>query len=101
MRYVTRALLPGEKVEYSTTVHWFVYFKGKDSRWIWPFILFSGFVAGAVLLQPTSIDYLSEALNQTAPAMLLPVTSRTLLLSGATVSAAVTFAFLILPFVNL
>lgn len=100
MRYVTRALLPGEKLEYATTVHWFVYFTGRDRRWIWPFVLFSGLVTGAILLEPTPIDYLDAALNQTVPRILLPVTSRTLLLATATIAALVTLALLIPPFVK-
>ena len=95
-----RSLLPGETLEYATTVHWFVYFTGKDRRWTWPFIFFSGLVAGAILLEPVPIDYLTSALNQTVPPVLLPVTSRTFLLGGAAIAAVVTIGFLVPPFIK-
>ncbi len=100
MRYAIRSLLPGETLQYTTTVHWFVYFTGKDRRWIWPFILFAGLVAGAIFVEPTPIDYITTTLKPTAASILLPVTSRTLLLAGATIAAVVTIGFLVPPFIN-
>jgi len=54
-----------------------------DSLWIWSFDVFGALITGAILFEPTSVDYLSDALNRMAPALLPCYGERLLLVPTA------------------